>query len=216
MTVADQMARFADRHGKQLIVQAVPWRYYRLGAGPAVLWLTVCAGLRSPRRFWKFLPTITPSSHPTTRPCLPSGISWLPSTAFWPPSPSKALRWWASPMAGCWHRRTWRIDPRLLSALVLSSSGPADYARVWLPSLRLFVLLARVLPGWVLKESVRIGLGGLTRQLPQRERIEMADLIRVIVSQELSRADVVSHFAVATDVIRAQIVTPAALQKLEW
>ena len=44
MTVADQMARFADRHGKQLIVQAVPWRYYRLGAGPAVLWLT--GGLR--------------------------------------------------------------------------------------------------------------------------------------------------------------------------
>ena len=102
--------------------------------------------------------------------------------------------------------------PEAVERLVLSSSGPADYARVWLPSLRLFVLLARVLPGWVLKESVRIGLGGLTRQLPQRERIEMADLIRVIVSQELSRADVVSHFAVAADVIRAQIVTPAALQ----
>jgi hypothetical protein len=27
MTVADQMARFADRYGKQLIVDEVPWRY---------------------------------------------------------------------------------------------------------------------------------------------------------------------------------------------
>ncbi len=40
----------------------------------------------------------------------------------------------------------------------------------------------------------------------------MADVIRSIVREELCRADVVSHFAVAADVIRAQIVTPAAFQ----
>jgi hypothetical protein len=71
------------------------------------------------------------------------------------------------------------------------------------------VLLAHVLPEQKLKESVSIGLVRLIGQLPRRERIEMADLIRAIVSQELCRADVVSHFAVAADVIRTKIVTPA-------
>ena len=38
------MERFSGRFGKHLVVGGVGWRYYRLGAGTPVLWLT--GGLR--------------------------------------------------------------------------------------------------------------------------------------------------------------------------
>ena len=41
----------------------------------------------------------------------------------------------------------------------------------------------------------------------------MAQVITAIVHEELSRADVVSHFAVAADLIRTQVVNPAAFQR---
>ncbi len=44
MTISDQMERFAGHHGKHVVVEDIPWCYYRLGAGTAVLWLT--GGLR--------------------------------------------------------------------------------------------------------------------------------------------------------------------------
>ena len=59
---------------------------------------------------------------------------------------------------------------------------------------------------------VSIGLVRLTYPLPQPRRTELADVIRSIVREELCRADLVSHFAVAADVIRTQIVTPPAFQ----
>ena len=40
----------------------------------------------------------------------------------------------------------------------------------------------------------------------------MADVIRTVVLDELSRADVVSHFAVAADLIRTGIVRPEAFR----
>ncbi len=44
MTVSQQIQDFSDRFGKNIIVAGVSWRYYQLGAGPPVFWLT--GGLR--------------------------------------------------------------------------------------------------------------------------------------------------------------------------
>ena len=100
--------------------------------------------------------------------------------------------------------------PDAVQRLVLSSAGPADYAWPWLAAEKLFTLLAHVLLEKMLAQLVSIGLVRLTYPLPQPKRTESADVIRTIVREELCRADVVSHFAVAADVIRTQIVTPAA------
>ena len=154
MTISDQMERFARQRGKHVVVEDVPWCYYRLGAATAVLWLT--GGMLA--------------------------------------------------QAYLAHR------PEAIQRLVLSSAGPADYARLWLAAEKLFTLLAHGLPEKMLKELVSIGLVRLTYPLPQPRRTELADVIRSIVREELCRADLVSHFAVAADVIRTQIVTPPAFQ----
>lgn len=104
--------------------------------------------------------------------------------------------------------------PEAIVSIVLSSTGPADYARGWLAVETVFIWLAKVLPQDTLNRFVASGLVRLTRQLPQDKRLEVASLIRRLVREQVCRADVVSHFAVAADVIRHRIVTPAAF--LGW
>ena len=79
MTISDQMERFARQRGKHVVAEDVPWCYYRLGAGTAVLWLT--GGMLA--------------------------------------------------QAYLAHR------PEAIQRLVLSSAGPADYARLWLAAEKL-------------------------------------------------------------------------------
>jgi len=40
MTGLEQMNRFSDRFAKRVIVNNTAWRYYRIGAGTPILWLT--------------------------------------------------------------------------------------------------------------------------------------------------------------------------------
>ncbi|NLD43009.1 MAG: hypothetical protein GX657_05885, partial [Chloroflexi bacterium] len=44
MSLRDDIARFSRTYAQQVPVDGLPWRYYRLGQGPPVLWLT--GGLR--------------------------------------------------------------------------------------------------------------------------------------------------------------------------
>jgi pimeloyl-ACP methyl ester carboxylesterase len=44
MSVLAQMNLFADRYGKKVVIHNTTWRYYRLGEGSPILWLT--GGLR--------------------------------------------------------------------------------------------------------------------------------------------------------------------------
>ena len=44
MTISEQMNLFSDRFGRDVIVGNTTWRYYRVGAGTPILWLT--GGLR--------------------------------------------------------------------------------------------------------------------------------------------------------------------------
>ena len=59
-------------------------------------------------------------------------------------------------------------------------------------------------------------MGGLLKfiTLPEAERAEWVQAIHSIMENDLSRADVVSHFEVAADVIRQGLVPPAAFQ--DW
>ena len=102
--------------------------------------------------------------------------------------------------------------PTDVDRLILSSSGPADYRRAWLPAEKLFITLARVLPERTLKDLLAAGLRRVAADLPQQQRTEVAQVITMVVHQELCRADVVSHFAVAADLIRARVVNAAAFQ----
>jgi pimeloyl-ACP methyl ester carboxylesterase len=97
--------------------------------------------------------------------------------------------------------------------LILSSTGPADYSKAWLPVEYAVIALARLLPEQTIKKLLtRRLLKAIT--LPEAERGEWLPAIQAVMQNDLSRADVISHFAVAVDLIRKGIVTPAAYQ--DW
>jgi pimeloyl-ACP methyl ester carboxylesterase len=100
--------------------------------------------------------------------------------------------------------------PEVVEQLVLSSSGPADYARGWLPLQYLFIGLSRVLPvRWVRTLLLRAVLRVVSA--PEADLASWQDAIRRTLD-DLGRDDLVSHFAVPADVIRRRLVTPAAFR----
>jgi pimeloyl-ACP methyl ester carboxylesterase len=153
MTILEQMNHFSDRFGKSVIVNNTTWRYYRVGAGAPILWLT--GGLLA--------------------------------------------------QAYLAHRT------RAVKRLILSSTGPADYGKVWLPVEYGFIALVRLLPEKTVKNMLT---GGLVKfiHLSEAERAQWLEAINAVMQNELSRADVISHFGVAADLIRKGIVTPTAYQ----
>jgi pimeloyl-ACP methyl ester carboxylesterase len=98
-----------------------------------------------------------------------------------------------------------------VQALILSSTGPGDGSRGWLPLLYGIVALVRLLPVNTVKNLLT---GGLLKAItvPEAERAEWAEAIQFLMQNELTRADVVSHFGVTADLIRKGIITPAAYQ----
>jgi len=208
------MSCFPAEYGKRVVVGDFAWRYYRLGAGPAVLWLT--GGLRRAALAATFLETLA-ARHTVIAPDY-AAVTTIAEymTAF-----DQMLRVESvdrvalvgQSYGGMLAQAYLAHRPEAVVRLVLSSSGPADFARGWLVAEKVLILLSRVLPERVLKRVVSAGLVRLTRQLPQPNRTQAADLIRRVVRDELCRADVVSHFAVAADLIRAQAITPAAYRQ---
>jgi pimeloyl-ACP methyl ester carboxylesterase len=99
--------------------------------------------------------------------------------------------------------------PGAVERLVLSSSGPADYGKAWLPAQYVAIALSRALPETLIKNLlVRGAMRILTA--PDAERAGWREAVDRVLRDELSRADVISHFAVAADVIRSGIIEPRA------
>lgn len=213
MSVSGQMQRFACEHGKQVVVGSVPWRYYRLGTGPTVLWLT--GGLRRAAVASTFLERLA-TRHAVIAPDYPPVLTIAEFMAAFDEvlrtESTDSVMLVGQSYGGMLAQAYLAHRPHAVQRLVLSSSGPADFARPWVVAEELFILLARVLPEAMLKNLVSVGLARLAHQLPQPTRTEMTEVIRTVVHDELRRSDVVSHFSVAADVIRRRIVSPAAFE----
>jgi pimeloyl-ACP methyl ester carboxylesterase len=100
-------------------------------------------------------------------------------------------------------------QPSAVTWLILSSTGPADYGKGWLPVEYVALALARLLPEKTVKHLLAVRLVKLI-SLSEAERAELLEAINVVMQHELSRADVMSHFAGTFEVIRRGLVTPAA------
>jgi pimeloyl-ACP methyl ester carboxylesterase len=212
MTIWEQMNHFADRFGKQVAVNNTVWRYYRLGAGAPILWLT--GGLRRAAFGFAFMERLA-ARHTVIAPDYPPvqtvhefmaafdailQIEGVGTFVLGGQSYGGLLA-----QAYLAHRANG------VERLILSSTGPADYSKAWLPVEYAFIALVRLLPE---KTTKNLLMGGLLRfiTLPEAERAEWREAINAVIQNDLSRADVVSHFAVAADLIRKGIVTPAAYQ----
>lgn len=212
MTILEQMNHFAERFGKQVVVNNNVWRYYRLGAGTPILWLT--GGLRRAAFGFDFLQRMA-VRHATIAPDYPP-VRTIDEfmSAFDAILQAEGVGTFAlggQSYGGLLAQAYLAHKGQAVERLILSSSGPANYGKAWLPVEYAAIALVRLLPE---KTAKNLLTGGLLRfiTLPEAERAEWRDAINAVMQSELSRADVVSHFAVAADWIRKDTVTPAAYQ----
>ena len=210
MTILEQMNGFADRFGKQIRVDHTTWQYYRLGAGTPILWLT--GGLRRAAFGFAFMERLAPR-HTVIAPDYPpvqtvdEYITALDAILRAEGISTFALG--GQSYGGLLAQAYLAHRNQAIDRLILSSTGPANYGKAWLPAEYAAIALARLLPERQVKNLLT---GGLLKAVtvPEAERADWLAAIRAVMQNDLSRADVVSHFAVAADWIRKGIVTPAA------
>lgn len=214
MTILEQMNLFSDRFGKGVIVNNTTWRYYRVGAGAPILWLT--GGLRRAALGFAFMERLA-TRHTVIAPDYPP-VQTIDEfiAAFDTILQTEGISTFAlggQSYGGLLAQAYLAHNAKAVARLILSSTGPADYGRGWLPVEYGIIALVRLLPEKTVKNML---VGGLLKAitLPEAGRVEWTEAINEVVQHNLSRTDVVSHFAVAADLIRKKIITPAAYR--DW
>lgn len=131
--VAARVRRFSAAHGQELTVGDVRWRYYRLGAGPPVVWLT--GGLPRAALGFSFLDMLG-RSHTIVAPDYPplrsfdefdAGLSEILRT-----EGVERFDLAGQSCGGLLAQAVLARHPQAVDRLVLSSSGPGNYGRAWL------------------------------------------------------------------------------------
>ena len=212
MTILERTNHFAAEFGKQVVVNNITWRYYRLGAGPPILWLT--GGLRRAALGFAFLERLA-ARHTVIAPDYPLvqtiGEFMAAFDTILQTEGVDTFALGGQSYGGLLAQVYLAHKGRAVERLILSSSGPANYGKAWLPVEYAAIALVRLLPE---KTAKRLLTAGMLKfiTLPDAERAEWQEAINSVMQNDLSRADVASHFAVAADWIRRSAVTPGAYQ----
>ncbi len=214
MTILEQMNRFAEHYGRSISVNQTTWRYYRLGAGAPILWLT--GGLRRAALGFAFLERLA-AHHLVIAPDYPP-VKTVDEflAAFDAIVDKEGIQTFAlggQSYGGLLAQAYLARHLQAVQQLILSSTGPANYGKSWLPVEYAAIGLAQLLPEKTVKNMLTRGLTKFLT-LPEAERAEWLETIHAVMQHDLSRADVISHFAVAADMIRRGLVTPAAYR--DW
>lgn len=176
------MCRFSERHGHDLTVGTTRWRYYALGQGPAVFWLT--GGLRRAAFGFGFLERLA-RAHRVIAPDYPP-VRTFPELAD-------------------------GFDAILAAEGVNRFAlGGQSYGPLWALVDDLAIALVRLLPERRVKRLLAAGLGKVITT-PEGGQDAWRQAIEHVLMNDLSRADVVSHFAVAASLIRSQQINRRAL-----
>src|SRR5512137_2073572 len=153
MTIFEEMNRFSDRFGKQVIVNDTTWRFYRLGGGAPIFWLA--GGLRRAAFGFAFLERLA-ARHTIIAPDYPP-VQTIDEfiDAFDVMLQAEGVETF---VLGCQsyggmlaqaylaHKR------KSVERLILSSTGPANYGKAWLPLEYAVLALVRLLPEETLKK----------------------------------------------------------------
>jgi pimeloyl-ACP methyl ester carboxylesterase len=212
MTILEQMQDFSDRFGKSITVNHTAWRYYRIGEGAPILWLT--GGLRRAALGFAFMERLA-RNHTVIAPDYPPvqtiGDFLAAFDRILQAEGVESFVLGGQSYGGLLAQAYLAHKGRAVERLILSSSGPADYGKAWVPVEYAIIAVVRLLPEKTVKNMLA---GGLVKfiTVPEAERLEWLEAIHAILQEELSRLDVVSHFAVAADLIRKGIVKPASYQ----
>jgi pimeloyl-ACP methyl ester carboxylesterase len=208
MTVRNEMTAFCERTVTEVAVGSEVWRYHRLGRGDPIVWLT--GGLRRACLAFRFLDELSKHHRvvaPDYRPVRTIGDYDAAFDAMLAAEGIDSVALCGQSYGGLLAQAYVAHRPATVHTLILSSSGPADYSRLWLPVEHAAIGAARILPERAVKKMLGRGVRSLL--LPNAEREEWLEAIDAILD-DVSRADVISHFAVAADLIRTQRVCPQA------
>jgi pimeloyl-ACP methyl ester carboxylesterase len=210
MTVLEQTRRFSEQFGKTLTLPNTTWRYYSLGAGAPILWLT--DGLRQAAFGYAFMEELA-HRHTVIAPDYPpmQSISEF-LTAFDAILENEGVKCFAlggQSYGGLLAQAYLAHRGPAVERLVLSSTGPADYGKAWLPIEYLTMTLARLLPEKTVKNLLAGGLLKIVT-VPEAEHREWVEAVNHVLQNDLTRMDVISHFAVPADIIKKRLITPAA------
>ena len=135
MTILEQMNHFSDRYGKNVSVNQIAWRYYRLGAGTPILWLT--GGLRRAALGFAFLQRLA-THHLVIAPDYPP-VKTVDEflAAFDTIAHTEGVQTFAlagQSYGGLLAQAYLAHRSQAVGQLILSSSGPANYGKSWLPA----------------------------------------------------------------------------------
>lgn len=210
--VLDPARRFAAQHARSVMSGGRTWRYHRLGSGPVLVWLT--GGLRRAALGWGFMERLA-ATHTVIAPDYPPFMTVAELcdaldrilTVEGVESFTLGGQSYGGILAQAYLARR----PAAVDKLILSSSGPADFARAWGPVEAALAGLARLLPERLVTRLVAPALVRVV-SAPPGELADWQSAVRTTVQRDLTRADVVSHFAVAADMIRRRVVTPEAFR----
>jgi pimeloyl-ACP methyl ester carboxylesterase len=208
MTITERINSFTDKYQKTIQVGNRTWRYYRLGEGQPILWLT--GGLRRAALGFEFMEKLG-ARHTVIAPDYPP-VETIDEfiAAFDSILQAEGVNTFVlggQSYGGLLAQAYLARRSEAVEKLILSSTGPADYGKAWLPVEYIFIGLARMLPEKRVKNLLSRGLLKFI-SLPASEREEWEAAINSVMQDDLSRQDVISHFAVAADLIRKKIVTP--------
>jgi len=173
MTISEQMNHFSNRFGKEVIVNNTTWRYYRVGAGAPILWLT--GGLRRAALAFAFMERLA-TRHTVIAPDYPP-VQTIDEfiTAFDTILQTEGIDTFAlggQSYGGLLAQAYLAHNTKAVDRLILSSTGPADYGKGWLPVEYAIIALVRLLPEKTVKNMLT---GGLLKAitLPEAERAEL-------------------------------------------
>lgn len=210
--VLQAMDRFSEQYGRDLTVQSRRWRYHALGQGPAVLWLT--GGLRRAAFGFAFLERLA-RTHRVIAPDYPPVMSFRSMAdgfdAILRAEDIARFDLGGQSYGGMLAQGYLALHPDSVNRMVLSSTGPADYGRLWLLPGYLGIGLVRLLPDRQVKRMLASSLGRIL-SVPEAERQAWQAALECIVTTELTRQDIVSHFTVAADVVRTRLVMPRSFE----
>ncbi len=208
--VLEAMERFSKQHGRDLTIHATRWRYYTLGQGPAVLWLT--GGLRRAAFGFAFLERLAQTRR-VIAPDYPPVMTFREMAegvdAILRAEDITRFDLGGQSYGGLLAQGYTALHPDSVDRMVLSSTGPADYGQLWLLADYLGIGVVRLMPERKVKRMLAGGLGRIL-SVPEAERQAWQAALEHILTTELTREDVVSHFAVAADMIRSRLVVPRA------
>jgi pimeloyl-ACP methyl ester carboxylesterase len=212
MTILEKMNSFSDRFGKKVVVNNTTWRYYRLGTGTPIFWLP--GGLRRAVFGFAFLKKLAVHHTVISPDYPPVQTNGEFITAFDAILQAEGVDTFAlgGQSYGGGLAQVYLVHKvKSVERLILSSTAPGNYSKAMLPAIYAFITLARLLPEKTVKSLLTFGLLKAI-SVPEAVRAEWREALNALMQNDLSRADVVSHFAVAADRIHKGIVTPAVYQ----